>query len=151
MKNTINKKGQSSYSIQFLVRILMITVVIGGISLAIFIFYTKPIDLRQEEIFSINNNLAECIQNDLQLLYGETTQNLEECSDYDKENTGTIIYLENKEIKFGKIAIYEICSQPRRIDSNVLCYKTDYVFLDNGDLKKMSILTGLSKISLNTK
>jgi hypothetical protein len=147
----MNKKAQSGYGIHFMVRFIMIILVLGGISIALFVYYTKPIDLRKNEILIANNKLIECIQKNPAFILEEEGLSLQDCANYDKENFGTIIYLEDKEIKFGRLAIYEICSSTKKIESKVVCYKNNYLFLKDGKLERISILTGESKIGLNVK
>lgn len=142
-----NKRAQSGYSTIFIYRLIMILVLLMGVVVIVGNMYGQPIDLRKIEAQQMNGKIISCIdQQKNQQLEKELIEN---CANYDKEELATKITYADKKIILGKELIEVICESEDKTESKVSCYTNDYlIFIDN-KFEKITLLTGISKVTKN--
>lgn len=147
IKINLNKGGQTGYSTIFIYRLFLILLLTLGVIFIVGNHFSKPIDIRSLEAQQLSKITHDCIK---EIGVGNLNEFLLlECFPYNKEENGIKISYEDKKVLLGKEIIIDLCEAKDKTKSKVACSTSDYFVEENNNLKKITILVGISKVNKN--
>lgn len=160
IKNLNKKGGERVLSLYwFVIFILLAIAVVSGV----YIFFSKPIDVREAETSMLNDKVIQCFVDNgkLRNLEDISAENFEErCGLYLKDNAGKYdkvqYYIEVRDVlnnavlaKFGDDTYKAFCGQEESKLNIPYCIKTRFGVLSGDNLKTIEIISAIGKIKQN--
>lgn len=167
VKMGLNRKGgERLLSVYwFLIFLIVAIAVVSGV----YIFFSKPIDVREAETGILNDKLISCFVDDGKLRNLDVTDsNLEDrCgldfADRSVRSDGNLVYSElqyyvevdiglpggEKVIKLGNENYKPFCGQEKSRMNIPYCYANRLVALNGGELVAVTVISAIKKIEQN--